>query len=224
MLGKTPNITAVCISRQQEAWHLSDIPFFCYTKKSKGPFPRERIRQRIEYYAELRNEATSEALKRYPGTEHVLSVESYYLNQPRAIRRLITSYGGESIVGAATWIWEKLRILRKANFYDTWATPEADGLRFHFVRPRGKMKVSSVGSCIVFPRSVWERVGYGVPDPFPEAGCEYNYLCARSGLPVWLNLDANLWRNPKTVEGILEYSWPKRIRCSLNLGRFASRE
>src|SRR5437899_546894 len=224
MPNKVRNITAVCNSRQQETWSIAEVPFFCYTKKTKGPFPREKIRERIEYYVELRNQATSEALRTYPDTEHILSVESYYIHQLNPIRQLVASYDGKCILGAATWVWEKLRILRRARFYDTWATPDAAGLEFHFIRPRGMLRVRSVGSCIIFPRAVWERVGYGVPEPFPEAGCEYNYLCDKSGLPVWLSLDASLWRDGRTLDAVLEYPWLKRIKCSFNLGRFVCKK
>lgn len=189
----------------------------------KDPIPRSRqkeSRERVEYLADLRNQATAEALKLYPDTEHILSIESFYLKQVDAIRRLIELYDGRSIIGASTWYWDRSRILRTARFYDTWSTPGSEKMKFHHFGPKGILRVESVGSCLIFPRRLWELHGFAVPEPFPEAGCHYNYLCEKSDLPVWLSLDVKLWRDRSTNPDIPEYSWLKRIRCSLHLARF----
>src|SRR5439155_1247755 len=44
-------------------------------------------------------------------------------------------------------------------------------------------------------------------------GCEHNWLCERSGLPVYLSLSRRLSRGP------VQYPWLKRIRVSLHLRR-----
>src|SRR5690348_10790132 len=70
---------AVTISRKQETFSL-EIPFFCYTETNT--FNRYRDQREETYYVcEKRNRAMAAALERYPSATHVLSVDSYYLNQ-----------------------------------------------------------------------------------------------------------------------------------------------
>ena len=199
---------------------MSEIPFFCYTKGWK-PFGHERSRERISYLADRRNKAVLEALLLFPETEHILMVDSYYIKQSDEIFKLVKEYDKLSselrdcILGASTWRPTKTGMRSTNSFYDTWTTPEGVGLRWEDARERGGLlRVRSVGGCYLYPRFVWEKYGYGVPEDLH--GCEHNWLCERSGLPVFLSFNERLWREP------LVYPPLKRIRFSLHLGRFLS--
>lgn len=211
------NITAVCISRNDETWHIPEIHFCCYTKGWK-PFGHEKSKERLSYLADRRNEAVYEALTLFPDTAHILMIDSYYLTQRDEIIHLINEYMGlcskqACILGASTWRTYTTYLRSKNLFYDSWTTPEAANLRWDDVRQKGGLlRVSAVGACYVFPRFVWEKVRYGAP--LDLNGCEHNWLCERSGLPVFLSLNEKLWREP------LIYPWLKRVRWSLHLGRF----
>ncbi len=216
----TEEITVVTTSTKDELLH-GPFNFYCYTKSWKPPIPRSEqysSPERVAYMAELKNKAITEALNKFPNTEYILCTESYYLGQP-GLGRLLLAYAGNEILGASTWYWDKSRILKRARFYDTWSTPGSLNFSFHWTsRVKGKIRVSSVGSCIVFPRYAWERTRFAVPNDFPK-GCHYNHFCENSGLPVFLSLDAKLWRTRATNPDIPEYPWPERIRHSLNLRR-----
>lgn len=215
---------AVCISQKSEAWLLSSIPFYCHTEGWK-PFKRERTRERVVYLAERRNSAVGRALKLYPESDHVLMVDSYYLEQVDKLKQLLEEYNScEGILGASTWQLDKTRIRPRIKFFDSWTTPEAtsfklSGLEADYpkgyapqnIQKKNWLKVRAVGACYVYPRYVWEENRYGIPE---SDGCEHNFLCEHSRLPVWLSPNVNLWREP------VVYSWPKRIRCTLNLGQF----
>lgn len=147
-------------------------------------------------------------------------VDSYYLNQQEKIRKLILEYQqlgksqtGDCIIGASTWIYDKTRITPRKRFFDVWTTPEGSQIRPEDAQAKGeRIKVNSVGGCYLYPRYVWEKIGYAVPNDLH--GCEHNWLCENSGLPVWLSLNVMLWREP------IIYFWPKRVRMSAHLGRF----
>src|SRR6266567_6304393 len=212
-------ITAVCISKNAEAWSIPEIPFYSYTDGWK-PFGREMGKERVAYLAERRNKATSNALSTYPATQHILMVDSYYLQQTKEILKLVQEYGKLTlsqgppglILGASTWIHDKTRVLPKLRFFDLWTTPEGRFITPDYASNHGGLvPVRAVGACYVYPRSVWEKVGYGVVDDLH--GCEHNWLCERSGLPVTLSLNEMLWREP------VVYSWPKRVRMSLHMSR-----
>ncbi len=214
------NITAVCISRQKESWGIHELPFLCFTENWKS-FGHEKSKDRIAYLAERRNGAVGKALSVFPSTQHLMMIDSYYVHQDQQIRKLVEEYFELSstsklqncIVGASTWILDKTKVRSRDRFYDYWTTPEGLSLNWRKVRQQGGMtQVRAVGGCYLYPRFVWERTSYGVPDDLH--GCEHNWLCEKSSLPVLLSLNVTLWREP------IVYSWPKRIRSSLHLGRF----
>lgn len=209
MLNK---IVAVCISKQAVQWPLDSIPFYCETEGWK-PFGREKTRERVAYLAERRNKAAASALEKVPDSEHLLMIDSYYASQRNQIEKLLGEYDGTCILGASTWFMDKTRIRSRARFWDSWTTPEAAALDY-FPTMEGWIRVKAVGACYVYPRSVWKTTRYDVPEDLH--GCEHNYFCENSGFPVNLSLNAKLWRDP------VAYSWPKRIRCSLYLGRLIS--
>lgn len=178
----------------------------------------------MAYLAERRNAAVRGALELYPNSDHILMIDSYYLRQANQIATLLEEYDHcEGILGASTWIVDKTRVIPRIRFFDSWTTPEAANLKLASVGrehnsrsvpgdPRTSwLRVGAVGACYVYPRRIWEKYQYGVPD---TDGCEHNFLCQHSGAPVWLSLNSKLWHEPSV------YSWPKRIRCSLHLGRF----
>ena len=216
-------ICAVCISRNQETWKINDIPFYNYTEGWK-PFQHETTRERVAYLAERRNAALVRALTLFPRTEHIMMIDSYYLNQHEPIRGLISEYAKLTlsdfpkgcILGASTWVLDKTRIKSKLRFYDGWTTPEGSKLKLHQVEKTGGiLRVGAVGACYLYPRSVWEKTSYDVPKDLH--GPEQTWLCEHSGLPVFLSLNQRLWREP------VVYMWPKRIRVSLHMGRFLHR-
>jgi hypothetical protein len=213
------NISAVCISRNPEPFSIRDMPYHNYTGGWK-PFGHEISKERVSYLAERRNIAVAETLALFPETRHVLMIDSYYLKQEEQVRKLVEEYAEMisaspqrgCIVGASSWIFDKTRIRPLYRFYDGWTTPEGMSLRLDEVeRSGGTIRVKAVGGCYLYPRWVWEKIHYGVPDDLH--GCEHNWLCERSGLPVILSLNERLWRQP------VIYSMRKRIRMSLHLGR-----
>jgi hypothetical protein len=141
-------------------------------------------------------------------------IDSYYVNQTNQVKILLDEYDCTSILGGAVWFLDKTRLTPRIRFWDTWTTPELKDIEYP-PRISGKMAVKAVGACYLYPKRIWQQVGYGVPEDLH--GCEHNYLCEMSGLEVNLTLDANLWRPP------LVYSWPKRIRQSIHLGRLHRR-
>jgi hypothetical protein len=216
-------ITAVCISRNSESWNIQDIPFYNYTEGWK-PFQHEQTRDRVAYLAERRNAAVARTLRIFPETEHILMIDSYYLKQMEQISELIQEYEGLSlsehpegcILGASTWILDKTRIRARLRFYDGWTTPEGMSLKLQEVEKTGGIiKVNAVGACYLFPRKVLDRAEYGVPEDLH--GGEQNWLCEHSGLPVFLSLNARLWRKPEVYPPL------KRMRVSLHLGRLIGR-
>jgi hypothetical protein len=216
-------ISAVCISRNPETWDISGVSFHNYTEGWK-PFRHEKTIERVHYLAERRNAAVARALILYPSTEHLMMIDSYYIHQSNQINGLVREYErlnlgheqGGCILGASTWILDKTRIKSRLRFYDGWTTPEGSKLKLREVEKNGGViRVSAVGGCYLFPRWVWEKTRYGVPEDLH--GCEHNWLCEHSQLPVFLSLNQRLWREPA------EYPWLKRARVSLHLGRLLSR-
>jgi hypothetical protein len=214
------NVTAVCISRQMETFDTPEIPFVCFNEGWK-PFGHEKTKDRITYLAERRNRAVAQALSLYPSTQHILMIDSYYVHQIEPVRKLVKEYFDlaslpkfrNCIVGASTWILDKTKLIANKRFYDYWTTPEGISLKWKTTKEQGGIvHVGAVGGCYVYPRFVWETVRYGVPDDLH--GCEHNWLCEKSKLPVILSLNVALRREP------IVYPWLKRWRTNLHLGRF----
>ena len=104
---------AVTISRKQESFSF-DIPFFCYTEESK--FDRYRDQREETYYVcEKRNRAMTKALEKYPSATHVLSLDSYYVNQAAALEELIRMYeeidDDNIILGGPIWYYRLNRLI-----------------------------------------------------------------------------------------------------------------
>ena len=215
-------VSAVCISRNPETWDVSDVPFHNHTEGWK-PFQHEQTTERVAYLAERRNVAVARALHLYPETQHILMIDSYYLHQRTEILGLINEYHRliameprGIILGASTWIDDRTRIWPRKHFFDGWTTPEANKITLeHALSNGGVLSVKAGGGCYLYPRRVWEQVGYRVQADLH--GCEHNWLCEGSGLPVFLTLNEALWHD-KVV-----YPWQIRIRCSLHLGRVKGR-
>jgi len=205
------------ISTKQEQWPIPDIPFYCHI----GPrqyYPHSENRQRVEFLTEQRNQAMDKALKLYPKTTHIVNIESNYLAQKKAIRRLIARYDeldANIILGASTWAKMERGILPYYQFYDGWATPEMYYYRYKYRSPKGLVQTSSVGSCLIFPVEIWEKHRFGVPEPFPRSGIYYNWLCEKSSLPVLLDLDIKFYRDARTSDLIPYYSPWKRVKATL---------
>jgi len=216
-------ITAVCISRNTETWKIPDIPFYNYTEGWK-PFQHEKTTDRVAYLADRRNVAVNRALNQFPQTHHILMIDSYYVHQEKQITKLVQEYATMTqtefptgcILGASTWILDKTRVGSRSRFYDGWTTPEALDLDPHEVEKEGGMiRARAVGGCYLYPRTVLDRTHYDVPRDLH--GCEHNWLCENSGLPVFLSLNEMLWREP------IVYPRLKRMRVSLHLGRLVGR-
>ena len=202
--------------------------YFCYTKswtaKYQGVYKRDKSRERVEYMAQLKNNAIDEALSEFGNTEYIVVIEAYYVSQP-GLRRLIEDYfqhgyWRDSILGASTWFYDRSRIVRRTAFYDGWSCPEYRD--YQSLRPpsliAGIVRVSSVGSCIIFPRNVWTKgTRFEVPHDFPE-GCHYNHFCRASGMPVYLDMNAKLWQTSKNNPDIPDNRpWKKRLQTSLGV-------
>jgi hypothetical protein len=160
--------------------------------------------------------------------------DSYYHGQAYSLVRLINDFertNGRLILGGA--IWGKVRsrvshILRPdVTWFDKWAVPELrfmphgwdpqkDYVAFRVRVPvKGFFRTHSVPGVHIFPRSVWdEGHRYGVVEDLH--GCEQTPLCENSGLPCYVDFNANFYR-----EKI--YSIPHCIRNSLHLGRIRRR-
>ncbi|SRR5712692_1271882 len=203
------DITAVCISRQVEPWNIPEVPFVCFVDNWK-PFGHEKSRDRVNYLAERRNQAVARALSLFPSTQHILMIDSYYVNQPDPVRVLLNEYDGNCILGGAVWFLDKTRVNPRIRFWDSWTTPELANLEY-LPQMAGKVSVKAVGACYLYPKGAWQKIGYGVPNDLH--GCEHNYLCEMSGFGVYLTLKVKLWRSA------VVYGWPKRIRQTIHLGR-----
>ena len=226
-------ILAVSIAEmdQKDKWSLQNIPLFTHTEGYDPKYSEHnQARDRIEYLTRRRNEANREALARYPDTQHILAIDSYYVQKANEISRLIEAYKAlsssqECIIGASTWYYDKSRVRPVYRFYDYWSTPEMEKRTWSRLRdlPTGLIRVTSVGACYIYPKWVWQEYGYSIPEPFPDGGIFHNWLCKKSGLPVFLDCDARLWRTHADSPGILEVGLFDRIRRTLRLGHRLNR-
>lgn len=205
---------AVSIARQvvpEPEW-AKHIPFHCLVED--GPdWNHSKSRERVEYLADKQNRAIEDALLLYPETTDILWIDSHYLNQDsHSVYRLLGDYSldnKKSVFGAAILSRDYRRIRKRILYYDIWATPEMKTRHFNgWKMPTGLQRVNGVGSVYVYPRWLWEKYRYSTPEPFPDAGCQHNWLCERSGLPIYLDWNATFWRT-------VRYSMKKRVRCSL---------
>jgi hypothetical protein len=210
------NLAIVTTSWKDETCQVG-LPFYCYIAEKRNlPRTEQQTGQaRIDFLARLRNEATEAALRSFPDTTHIVNLESYYLGQVGSIKKLVKRYKsirGSCILGGTIW-WRDYRLSpSRARFYDTWCFPELAKMTYRIVPPRGLRRVSSVGSCLIFPREVWEKHRFVNPQPFPEAGIYYNWLCLKSGLPVYADLGTRFFRDATNSDAPKPPRWKRRIR------------
>jgi len=219
------HITAVCISGVQEYWRLPEIPFYCHTGgyRPYPHFPPQVTRDRLLYLSSRRNAANSFALQIHPETEHILSIDSYYLGYVSEIRQLVKEYVGypdACILGATNWYLDKAKIPARIRYWDGWGTPEMlrrsyDFNPRHKGLPPGWEPVGGCGGFTLYPRWIWERQGYGIPEPFPEAGNEVNYLCRCPGVSSFVTLNVKVLR--QTPPEVMNRSLLRRIRTTIGL-------
>ena len=209
---------AVTISRKQETISLS-IPFLCYTEESK--FDRYRDQREETYYVcEKRNRAMTKALEKYPSATHVLSLDSYYLNQAVALKELITMYeeidDDNIILGGPIWYYRLNRLIdNRTKFYDAWGSPELINIHPNDTEDFPPIvQLPSIGNCVVFPVWVWKKYGFLTPEPFPQLGSCYTRLCKMSGLPVLMDMRARLVRD-RTNNPEAYYPLKKRFRVTM---------
>ncbi len=212
------NLLAVTISRRVESCSLP-IPFYCLTEASD--FDRYKQQREETYYVtDKRNRAVSQGLARYPQTTHILSLDTYYLNQLLALMHLIKTYedlGNENVIlGAPIWFYRKNRLIdNRPKFYDAWGCPEMANVRPWQVQSWPEIiQLSSTGNCLIFPVWIWRKYGFVTPEPFPHLGSCYTRLCRLSGVPVLMDMGARLSRDHSNcIEAV--YPFPKRLRVSL---------
>ena len=215
-------IVAVTISKEPIDWPLQGIPH--YVSYESIHATRNNPYRYVSEMARIRNQAVKTALELYPMTEHVLVCDSYYVEQPAALRQLISDYNGECLLGGALWGLNRVTFPQvfkcQIEWCDTWSVPDCAGHRYsldthHYktVNHRtGLWNVSSVGGVFIFPRQVWEDgTRFGVYEDLH--GCEFNYFCEHTNLPKMVDFNAAFFR--ETV-----YPALKCLRVSLHLGRF----
>ena len=219
------NITAVCISGNEEAWNITEIPFYCHTAGFKAfpHYPPVKTRERVQYLSTRRNAANKRALEVNPETEHFLSIDTYYLNHVAEIRKLLreyNAYASDCVLGATNWFLDPSRIPSRVRYWDSWATPEMLGKSYNYFPknkgvPEGWERVRGCGGFTLYPRWLWEHQGYGIPEPFPDAGNEVNYLCHYPGIPSFVTFNVRALR--ETPVELLNRSLISRIRTTVGL-------
>ena len=216
----------MCISRKQESWGVTEIPLYCHTEgyRDYPHYPPAKTRERVQYLADRRNAAHKQAVVLHPGTQHFLCIDSYYLSLTKQIRELSKEYSDfeqECILGATNWFADYSRVPLRLRYWDTWATPEMKNKKYEFYPrhedlPPGWESVGACGGFTLYPRWVWEQHGYGVPEPFPEAGNEVNYLCQRSGIRSYVTFNVKALR--ETPKEIVNKSLVNRLRTTIGVG------
>lgn len=216
----------MCISRIRESWKVEEIPLYCHTEGYVDfpHYPPVKTRERVQYLADRRNAAHKRAVALYPDTEHFLCVDSYYLKMTSEIRNLIREYSDyelDCVLGATNWFADYSRVPLRLRYWDTWATPEMKNKRYEYYPrhegiPQGWEYVHGCGGFAAYPRWVWERRGYGVPEPFPEAGNEVNYLCQGPDIRSYVTFNVKAIRN--TPSEMVNRSLTKRLRTTIGVG------
>lgn len=211
-------LAIVTIGRQPIPPPIEPIPYYCLAEESAYNRYRDVYDETV-YLAEKRNRAISGALEKFPETTDIVSVDSYYVVQVEALRRLIYTYqriGGGVILGAPIWYYRKNRLIdNRPKFYDSWGSPELVN-----VRPWDPEKwpeiiqVPSVGNCVIFPVDIWRKHSLVTPEPFPYMGSCYTRLCNLSGLPVLIDTKAKMYRTAVNNREAV-YPFMKRFRVSV---------
>ena len=184
------------------------------------------LREKLQYRADRRNEAVKITLEKWPETTDLMMLDSFYIGETRALIELIETYRKlESPACLGPAIWARLRTTisqvfhSETRFYDAWATPELrwcpygwrpekDVLTSQEIMPvKGFYKVSSIGGCYLFPRSIWDKgTRFSVPEDLH--GCEHNGFHASHNLPKYIDFNTEMFR-------VKAYSLAKCVRCSI---------
>lgn len=138
-------------------------------------------------------------------------VDSYYLDSPGSIKRLMQRHAEFPDCAMGPVIWGAVRtnlsevLHYRETFYDGWSTPELRWcpygwnpetdilVRQEKVPLKGLYQVSSLGGCYIFPRQIWEDgIRYGVPHGVH--GCEHNHFHSLHVLPKYVDFQTSLYR------------------------------
>jgi len=219
-------LVAVIISKDPVEWKVPEVPFYNHTEGYEyyPHYPRLKTRYRLDYLARRRNAANAKAVKLFPDLTHFFSLDTYYLDDVAEIRDLVreyVTYGKDVVLGASSWYIDPSRIRKRRWFWDTWTNPQFLGKGPDYVPPtvlgipQGWEETRGAGGFTIYPRWVWEQQGYGVPEPFPESGCESNYLSRCQGIKTYISFNVKAWRDPP--EELRDKPMVNRIRTSIGL-------
>ena len=67
----------------------------------------------------------------------------------------------------------------------------------------------------MYPRWLWEKRRYGIPEPFPESGNEVNYLCQYPGIRSYVTLNVKAHR--ETPMELRNRPFANRLRTTVGL-------
>jgi hypothetical protein len=104
---------------------------------------------------------------------HVLHCDSYYLNQTRSLENLIRQYRRGGLLGHDPFILGGGIWTNEGYYYDTWATPEMDGIKFED-RPKMPVSVKAVGAVLIAPIEAYRKNGF-TNEGFPREFFWTNY-------------------------------------------------
>lgn len=212
------NLTIITIGRKPIPSPIEGISYYCLAEESTYDRYRDVYEETV-YLAEKRNRAISAALKKFPETTDIVSVDSYYVVQVEPLKRLIRTYeeiGGNVILGAPIWYYRKNRLIdNRPKFYDSWGSPELVNIRpWEPEKWPEIIQVPSVGNSVIFPVDMWRKHSLITPEPFPYMGSCYTRLCRIGGLPVLIDMRAKMYRN-STNNREAAYPFIKRFRVSV---------
>ena len=215
-------IVAVTVSKDPVNWPLPNVPHLISNEPiyatRNDPF------RYVSEMARIRNSAVETALEAHPEAAHVLVCDSYYVEQPAALRQLILDYDGTHVLGGALWALNRVifpQVFKcQIEWCDTWSVPDCAGFRYSLDTDRfktvnhrvGLFAVNSIGGVFLFPRKVWDE-GTRFGEYEDLHGCEFNYFSEHTSLPKMVDFNAAFFR--ETVYPVL-----KCLRVSLHLGRF----
>lgn len=211
-------LAIVTISRKPIPAPIQDIPYYCLAEESS--YDRYRnVYEETVYLAEKRNRAISATLAKFPKTTDIVSIDSYYVVQVQALKRLIQTYqriGGSVILGAPIWYYRKNRLIdNRPKFYDSWGSPDLVNIRpwepDHWSEI---IQVPSVGNAVILPVDAWRKHSLVTPEPFPYKGSCYTRLCRLSGIPVLIDTKAKMYRDARNNREAF-YPFMKRLRVSV---------
>lgn len=205
----------LCVSTKLESWPFSPMPFYCYSESKQ--FPRTKSRDRIDFLANAWNKCHTEGLTLYPEATHIINVGSQYLHQVESLRRLIIRYesiGDECILAGNVWAKLEDSLTPFYTTYDTWATPDLQGLSYRFKAPNFTIQLSSVGMPCIYPVESWRLHPFHNPESMLD-GIWYNQFCKDSKLPVLADLSIQFFRTWRDSD-IKRHSFPWRVKHEIH--------